>query len=62
MNRKIMDLIVKIILTILAVVAGILTFTLQWPGRSAILAPTYGILYFVAAVTFGLKIRKYGHE
>lgn len=58
MNRKIMDLIVKIILTILAVVAGILTFTLQWPGRSAILAPTYGILYFVAAVTFWLENKK----
>lgn len=58
MNRKTIDVVIKIILTILALAAGILTFALQWPGRSAVMAPVYGILYFIAAISFWFENKK----
>lgn len=58
MNKKTFDLIMKIALTILALASGILAFVLQLPGRSLVLAPIYGILYFIAAITFWFEDKK----
>lgn len=58
MNRKTIDLVIKIILTILAIASGVLAFVFQWPGRSEVLAPTYGILYLIAALSFWFEDKK----
>lgn len=59
MSKKIFDLIIKTILTILALVSGILTFVLRWSSYSAVEAAIFGIAYFVAAISFWLADKKY---
>lgn len=59
MNKKTFDLIIKIVLTILALASGVLAFTLNWPSHSTVGATIYGITYLIAAVSFWLADKKY---
>ena len=58
MSRKTFNLIIKIVLTLLALASGILAFALQMPGRYLVLASIYGILYFIAAISFWFEDKK----
>lgn len=53
-NRK-LDLTIKIILTILAVVSGLIAFIVNFPEKTVLLSAIYGIFYFIAAITFWLQ-------
>lgn len=55
MDRKTINLIIKIILTILALAAGVFCFVTQWPGRETVIATIYGVLYFLIALTLWLQ-------
>lgn len=55
-NKKI-DLTIKVILTILAVISGVTAFILNFPNKTVPLAVIYGILYLVAAITFWFQDR-----
>lgn len=46
MNKKTFDLIIKIILSVLAIASGILAFILRWSSYSAVEAAIFGIAYF----------------
>ena len=59
MNKKTFDLIIKIILSVLAIASGILAFILRWPSYSAVEAAIFGIAYFIAAISFWLADKKY---
>ncbi|NMB31063.1 MAG: hypothetical protein GX990_00005, partial [Lactobacillus sp.] len=58
MSRRTFDLIVKVVLTLLALAGGIMAFVLQMSGRSVVLSSIYGVLYFVAAISFWFEDRK----
>lgn len=58
MSRRTFDLIVKVVLTLLALAGGIMALVLQMPGRSVVLSSIYGVLYFVAAISFWFEDRK----
>ena len=59
MNKKTFDLIIKIILSVLAIASGILAFILRWPSYSAVEAAIFGIAYFIAAISFCFADKKY---
>lgn len=58
MNKKTFDLIIKIILSVLAIASGILAFILRWPSYSAVEAAIFGIAYFIAAISFWFADKK----
>lgn len=58
MNRKKLDLIIKIILTILALVSAVLTFAVQWPGKETVIVAIYGVLYFITALTLWFENKR----
>lgn len=58
MKRQTFDLISRIILTLLALLVVIVIFSLQWPGRSNVLAVIDGILYLISAVAFWFADRQ----
>lgn len=58
MNKKTIDIGVKIVLTLLAIASGIVAFALQFTGRSSVLSSVYGVLYFVMAISFWLQDKK----
>lgn len=59
MNKKTFDLIIKIILSVLAIASGILAFILHWSSYSAVEAAIFGIAYFIAAISFWFADKKY---
>ena len=59
MNKKTFDLIIKIILSVLAIASGILAFILRWPSYSAVEAAIFGIAYFIADISFWFADKKY---
>lgn len=58
MSKKIIDIVVKIVLTLLAAASGVVAFILQFTGRSSVLSSIYGALYFVMAISFWLQDKK----
>lgn len=58
MNRKKLDLIIKIILTVLALASAALTFAVQWPGKETAIVVIYGILYLIVALTLWFENKR----
>lgn len=45
---------VKIVLTILSIIDGLIALIINFPGKTTVLAVIYGLLFFIAAITFWL--------
>lgn len=59
MNKKTFDLIIKVVLTVLALASGILALVLNWPGHSTVGAFILSVTYFIATISFWLADKKY---
>lgn len=62
MNKKTFDLIIKIILSVLAIASGILAFILRWPSYSAVEAAILELHILLRLFRFVLRIKNIGFE
>ena len=62
MNKKTFDLIIKIILSVLAIASGILAFILRWSSYSAVEAAIFELHILLRLFRFVLRIKNIGFE